>query len=270
MKNVILIIWLSLMWVASIGECNILYSETIQCEATAYTLAPDECGKHYDDLNFGITASGEYAKEGFIAVDTEIIPMHSLVYIEGARELDGFYEAKDTGGAIKGNKIDIYVETKEQAFKLGRRKIKVHILRKGKFMEFRQFYVYKGYTDVKLPERKTKFSAGYDFYLIDDVIIKPHSIEMLHTGVAVKMETDDTLELFARSSLAKTGLILANGVGLVDADYEGEIMFPIYNLTDNPIVLKKGSRIGQGVFRKYYTCGDVVESVRTGGFGSTN
>lgn len=269
MINVILTIVLSLM-LTSIGECSTICYKIINCEATAYTTAPDECGWSYDDPNFGLTASGEFVKEGFIAVDTNIIPMHSLVYIEGAGDLSGFYEAKDTGGVINGNKIDIYVTTKAQAFKFGRRNVKVHVLREGKFMPFRNFYIHKDYTDVKLPERKTKYSAGYDFYLIDDVIIKPHSVEMLHTGVSVEMETDDTLELYARSSLAKTGLILANGVGLVDADYMGEIMFPIYNLTNNPVTLKKGSRIGQGVFRKYYTCGDTVESIRVGGFGSTN
>lgn len=270
MKNVILTIVLSLMLLASVGECNVICYRIIDCEATAYTSAPDECGRHYNDLHFGLTASGEFVREGFIAVDTNIIPMHSLVYIEGAGNLNGFYEAKDTGGAINGHKIDIYVPTKSQAFKFGRKNVRIHILREGKFMPFRNFYAHKGFTDVKLPERKTKYSAGYDFYLIDDVIIKPHSVEMLHTGVSVEMETDDTLELYARSSLSKTGLILANGVGLVDADYMGEIMFPIYNLTNNPVTLKKGSRIGQGVFRKYYTCGDVVNSVRTGGFGSTD
>lgn len=265
MLNVILTIVLSLVFLTAPVEAKI-----IDCVATAYTAAQDECGRDISDPNYGLTASGEFVREGFIAADTDLLPMHSLVYIFGAGKFNGLYEVKDTGGAIKGNRIDIYVPTKKEAFDFGKRNVKVYILRKGKFMEFRKFYAYKGYTDVKLPERQTKYSAGYDFFLIEDVLIKPHSLAMLHTGVCVQMPNDNTLELFARSSLCKMGLILPNGVGLVDADYKEEIMFPIYNLTDNPVVLKKGSRIGQGVFRKYYTCGDVVESVRIGGFGSTN
>lgn len=238
--------------------------------ATAYTISEDECGRPSWHPDYGRTASGEFVRDGFIAVDTNVIPLHSIVYIQGTNGYDGIYEAKDTGGAIENNRIDIYIEDKSKAINFGVKNIKVYILRKGEYMEFRKFYVFKGFNDVRLPERKTKYSAGYDFYLVEDIVIPPHSLAMLHTGVAVKMETDDTLELFARSSLCKLGLIMANGVGLVDADYDGEIMFPIYNLSDEFITLKQGERVGQGVFRKYHTCGDVVESVRVGGFGSTN
>jgi dUTP pyrophosphatase len=76
------------------------------------------------------------------------------------------------------------------------------------------------------------------------------------------------------------GLILANGIGIIDSDYynnpdnEGHIMFQVYNikrpLPENTVVLHKGDRIGQGVFVRYgLTDDDMVERVRTGGFGST-
>lgn len=100
--------------------------------ATAYTAAEDECGKPVGHPDYGRTASGEMVRRGIVAVDTDVIPMHSLIKIEGAGELSGVYEVKDTGGAIKGNRIDIYVPTKHEAFKFGRRDIKVYILREGK------------------------------------------------------------------------------------------------------------------------------------------
>lgn len=59
-----------------------------------------------------------------IAVDSKIIPMHSIVYIKGL----GFFVAEDTGGAIKGNRIDVYVGNHEQALKLGKKKVDVYIL----------------------------------------------------------------------------------------------------------------------------------------------
>ena len=100
--------------------------------ATAYTAAEDECGKPMGHPDYGRTASGEMVRRGIVAVDTDVIPMHSLIRIEGAGDLSGFYEVKDTGGAIKGNRVDIYVPTKHEAYKFGKRDIKVFILREGK------------------------------------------------------------------------------------------------------------------------------------------
>ncbi len=100
--------------------------------ATAYTAAEDECDKPIGHPDYGRTASGEMVRRGIVAVDTDVIPMHSLIRIEGAGDLSGVYEVKDTGGAIKGNRIDIYVPTKHEAYKFGKRNIKVFILREGK------------------------------------------------------------------------------------------------------------------------------------------
>ena len=134
----------------------------------------------------------------------------------------------------------------------------------------REFYKFDEKRDVTLPERKTKYSAGYDFYLSDKLVIPPQSMRMGMSNTAVKMEQDDVLLIFARSSLCKKGLMLMNGVGVVDADYDGEIMFPLYNVSDEMVVLPKGERVAQGMFTNYSTCGDVVTAVRNGGFGSTN
>lgn len=242
----------------------------IDCVATAYTHAEDECGRSRDDPNFGITASGDFVRRGFIAVDPKVIPLHSIVYIGGTRKHDGLYIAKDTGGAIKGNKVDIYVSDKAEAWEFGRQNVKIIVLREGEVMPFKRFYPHKGFTDVKLPERKTKYSAGYDFYLNESVTIPPHSIRMGHSGVSVEMQEDEYLLIANRSSLCKLGLMLANNVAIIDADYTGEIMLPLYNFTDEAVTLDKGERVAQGIFNKYLTIGDIVQTVRTGGFGSTN
>lgn len=70
----------------------------------------------------------------------------------------------------------------------------------------------------KLPERSTENSAGYDFFCPEDTICKSHQITMVKTGVKAYMEDDETLLLFNRSSNPKKkGLIILNGVGVVDA-----------------------------------------------------
>lgn len=106
---------------------------------------------------------------------------------------------------------------------------------------------------------------------------------LVHTGIKASMETDEVLELYNRSSNPKKlGLILANSVGVIDQDYynnesnDGEIMFAFYNLKLWDVTIKKGDRIGQGVFKKYLrplSEADglrVQETIRTGGIGSTN
>ena len=100
----------------------------------------------------------------------------------------------------------------------------------------------------------------------------------MSTGVKCALEPDTYLELSVRSSTPlKYWLILANGVGIIDADYynnpdnEGEIFFQLINLTAMPIQLKKGDVIGQGIIKKYLTTDDDAASgERVGGFGSTN
>lgn len=248
---------------------QIVYTPVYECTATAYTAAPDECGRDYSDPNFGITASGEFVREGFIAVDPDIIPLHSLVYVEGAGKFDGFYEAKDTGGAVKGNRIDIYVPDKLTAFEFGKRKVTVYVLRIGEFME-RGFFTFDGYGELHLPERKTELSAGYDFEVARDTVIKPHTVEWAHTGIGVTMYSSDVLFIAPRSSLCKMGLMLANNIAVIDADYKGEIWLPLFNFSDKEVVVTKGTRVAQGIFLEYNTLGDIVTQQRIGGIGSTD
>ena len=163
--------------------------------------------------------------------------------------------------------------------------------------------------DLPMPERKTKYSAGYDFASAEDVVIPSytHIVEVFKTGAATNdiislndmakitkglnlkptlvptgmkchMEDGQFLELSVRSSLPlKHWIIMANSVGIIDADYynnpdnEGHIYFQLINLSPFDIEIAKGDIIGQGVIRNYLiTDDDKAEGERIGGFGSTS
>lgn len=128
-----------------------------------------------------------------------------------------------------------------------------------------------------LPKRNTEWSAGYDFYNPETAVIKPGEIKYVKTGVKAFMGKDEMLMLCNRSSNPKKkGLVLANGIGIVDSDYynnadnEGEIAFAFMNITDKEVILEPGDKLGQGIFVKFGTVdNDTAEGERTGGFGST-
>lgn len=130
---------------------------------------------------------------------------------------------------------------------------------------------------IEMPKRSTAKSAGYDFFVIEDTVCKSHEITMVKSGTKAYMDNDETLLLFNRSSNPKKkGLIILNGVGVVDADYvdnednEGEIAGLFYNMLDEDVILKSGEKMMQGVFVKYETVeDDNANGIRTGGFGST-
>lgn len=131
---------------------------------------------------------------------------------------------------------------------------------------------------MNLPQRSTKKSAGYDFINPETVTIHPKEIVYVKTGVKALFPDDFVLKLYNRSSNPKKlGLILINGVGIIDADYynnpdnEGEIAFAFMNIKDEPATLEYGCKLGQGIFEKYYTVDDedTITAERTSGFGST-
>lgn len=167
---------------------------------------------------------------------------------------------------------------------------------------------YRG-AEINLPKRSTAYAAGYDFEVAEDIVIPPleHRIDELRahwngtitldgmakytkrigakptlvpTGIKAQIKPGQYLKLVVRSSLPlKHWLILANSEGVIDGDYynnpdnEGEIFFQLINLSPFPILLKKGDKIGQGIFVPY----DLIEGdfygegeTRKGGFGSTS
>jgi len=100
------------------------YIQMIEMTATAYTAGFQCTGKHPDHPAYGITASGVPVRHGIVAVDPSIIPLGTRLYIEGYGES----LAADTGGAIIGNKIDLYHEHLDDAIRFGRRTVRVYVL----------------------------------------------------------------------------------------------------------------------------------------------
>lgn len=130
---------------------------------------------------------------------------------------------------------------------------------------------------AKLPERSTAVSAGYDFFNPEMAVILPNEIKYVRTGIKAAFPKGEMLMLCNRSSNPKKkGLVLVNGVGIVDADYynntdnEGEIAFAFMNITNEVVLLEAGEKLGQGIFVKFgLVDDDNAEGDRTGGFGST-
>lgn len=135
----------------------------------------------------------------------------------------------------------------------------------------------------ELPVKATIHSAGVDFIASADIRIPAFRFKgeatLVPTGVKAFMRHDEYLQIFARSSIpVNLGLIMSNGVGIVDADYynneknEGHIMIEFNNLTNEHITIEKGTRIAQGIFNKVLpvTHGVRIKNdIRNGGFGST-
>lgn len=109
------------------------YSKALDVVATAYTADINPATGKPDDPWLGMTASGKKAVAGLtIAADPKVLPMNTRVYVEGidaqGKKYSGIYVVMDTGSAIKGNKIDIFMSTYEQTRNFGRRKMKVYLL----------------------------------------------------------------------------------------------------------------------------------------------
>ena len=131
--------------------------------------------------------------------------------------------------------------------------------------------------NIKLPERSTLNSAGYDFFALEDIIFLPETVTRVFTGVKCELMPNQVLILANRSSNpSKRGLILLNGIGVVDADYygnpdnDGEIAFEFYNMFEYTVEVKKGEKLGQGIIMRFdKTEDDVTPDVvipRQGGF----
>ena len=92
------------------------YQRRLVMEATAYTAA--------DGGGDGYTATGQYLQRGMVAVDPDVIPLGSQLYIEGY----GYAVAADTGGAIVGDRIDLAMDSTSEALDFGRRDVVVYVL----------------------------------------------------------------------------------------------------------------------------------------------
>jgi len=130
---------------------------------------------------------------------------------------------------------------------------------------------------VSLPAPATAGAAGFDLSAATDVEIPPRQIRLVGTGLVIAVPNGYFLGIFARSSTPlKRGLMVANGVGVVDSDYCGpadEVKVQVINVTDASVLVKRGDRIAQGIVlpapRVAWQEVDEVEQPTRGGFGST-
>ena len=99
------------------------YKKVLNAVATAYAPGPHDNGKWGNLTHIGTTV-----RPGIIAVDPKVIPLGSRVYVEYADGHGAYVTAEDTGGAIKGNRIDIAMWTVTEAYKFGMQDVKVYIL----------------------------------------------------------------------------------------------------------------------------------------------
>ena len=129
-----------------------------------------------------------------------------------------------------------------------------------------------------IPTYGTEYSAGADLYaLLDSKIeIKPHETVFVHTGISVEIPEGYCGLIFARSSMgAKRGLAPANKVGVIDADYRGEIMVTLHNHSEITQTVEPGERIAQLAIvpflaAEFDLADELSDTVRgEGGFGST-
>lgn len=151
-------------------------------------------------------------------------------------------------------------------------------------MRLRGFEIAKGWEDhgITLPRRSTRHSAGYDIAAAEDVILPPFhpsiTPTIIPTGLKAYCRPDEYYLIAARSSCASKGLVLANGIGVIDSDYynnasnDGHFSVIMYNITDHEVTIKKGDRIAQVIFQKYLVVDQdqPVDLRRQGGFGSTD
>lgn len=128
-----------------------------------------------------------------------------------------------------------------------------------------------------MPVRGSEMAAGYDLCacLSEKVVINPQETKLIPTGLIMELEPNTVALIFARSGLAtKQGLAPANKVGVIDPDYRGEWLVPLFNHGSSIQEVLPGQRIAQMVVVPFIECDFVEEELTNsdrgdGGFGST-
>ena len=133
--------------------------------------------------------------------------------------------------------------------------------------------------EIRLPQRATEGSAGYDFFLPYNVTIEPKQEILIWTDIKVQMEKEFVFEIVMRSSYGiKKSIMLKNIIGKIDSDYyenktnDGNIGVCLYNYGEIKQILDIGEAFAQGTFFKYYITDDdnPIERKIIGGIGSTS
>jgi dUTP pyrophosphatase len=130
---------------------------------------------------------------------------------------------------------------------------------------------------VPLPAYETAGAAGFDLAASVEMTVPPGAVTLVPTGLVIAVPEGYVLGIFARSSTPlRRGLMVANGVGLVDSDYRGpadEIKIEVYNFTAAAVAIRRGDRLAQGVIlpfvRAEWRETSAAATASRGGFGST-
>lgn len=116
------------------------------------------------------------------------------------------------------------------------------------------------YNEYLLPQRDSDSTAGYDIYLLENLVLEPNEIKKIPTGIKSYFEKDEVLFLIVRSGAGfKYNIRLCNQVGVVDADYynnksnEGHLFVKVQNEGKDKVTIPKGDSIVQAIFLKYLT-----------------
>jgi dUTP pyrophosphatase len=128
-----------------------------------------------------------------------------------------------------------------------------------------------------LPRYETSGAAAFDLAAAEDATVSPGEVALVPTGLAIEVPEGFFLGIFARSSTPlKRGLMVANGVGVIDPDYSGpddEVKIAVLNFTGTPVRIARGDRLAQGIFVaaprvEWEEVADLAARSR-GGFGAT-
>lgn len=137
-------------------------------------------------------------------------------------------------------------------------------------------YIKKLTRMANTPTRGTEQAAGCDLYAEHDTTIPPGETRIIRTGIAISIPDGFFGMVCSRSGLsAKYGLRMANGIGVIDSDYRGELMVPLYNDSSLPRYINVGDRVAQLIIVPYIAADflsrdRLPESGRGNrGFGST-
>lgn len=128
-----------------------------------------------------------------------------------------------------------------------------------------------------LPVYQTSGAAGFDLAASETTTVAPGQVTLVPTGLVIEVPEGHFLGIFARSSTPlKRGLMVANGVGIVDSDYSGptdEIKIEVYNFTNAEVTVMPGDRLAQGVLMPFVRAEwdeqKAAGGPSRGGFGTT-
>jgi dUTP pyrophosphatase len=131
--------------------------------------------------------------------------------------------------------------------------------------------------NLPLPEYQTEGAVAFDMYSREDAVVAPGELALLPSNFIIQVPSGYALVVAARSSTAKKkGLVLGNGIGIIDEDYHGpedEIKILVRNFTDHPVKIERGERLAQGLIvpieKAIWQEVPAIKDESRGGFGTT-